>query len=124
MLVVYLESHGRSDLSFQIPWRFAGSVPGRELAISQIVARIPTALVSVLDLEVLGPTWQRSPAPASLQSLGDRWLAAATHAVLRVPSAVAPSGSNYLLNPDHPDFGEIQIGEPQPIDIDPRLASR
>ena len=35
MLIVYLLPHGGVMLSFQMPCRFAGCVPGRELAISR-----------------------------------------------------------------------------------------
>jgi hypothetical protein len=31
MLIVYFESHHGLELALQIPWRFAASVPGREL---------------------------------------------------------------------------------------------
>jgi len=41
--------------------------------------------------------------------------------VLKLPSAVVPSEFNYLLNPAHPDFGAIRIGEPQVFKADPRL---
>jgi hypothetical protein len=34
MLVVYLLSHHGFESSFQRPWRFAGSPPGRELETS------------------------------------------------------------------------------------------
>jgi hypothetical protein len=35
MLMVYLLSHGGLISSFQMPWRFAGCVPGRLLQISR-----------------------------------------------------------------------------------------
>ena len=36
MLVVYLLPHGGSIWSFQMPWRFAGCVPGRERTDHQV----------------------------------------------------------------------------------------
>jgi RES domain-containing protein len=41
--------------------------------------------------------------------------------MLRVPSAIVPEESNYLLNPGHPDFLSLKIGEPQDFTIDSRL---
>ena len=41
--------------------------------------------------------------------------------VLRVPSMVLPEEANYVLNPPHPDFGRIDIGEARPWHVDPRL---
>jgi len=39
---------------------------------------------------------------------------------LKVPSAIVPDEQNYLLNPDHPDFSKISIGDPVPFEIDLR----
>jgi RES domain-containing protein len=41
---------------------------------------------------------------STTRALGDTWIAARRSVVLRVPSVVMPSASNYLLNPNHPDF--------------------
>ena len=56
-----------------------------------------------------------------MQQLGDGWLNAGASAVLEVPSAVVEIESNYLLNPAHPDFRRIQIGEPSHFEFDLRL---
>lgn len=66
--------------------------------------------------------WTRSPAPAKLQSLGDAWLAGGKSVALKVPSAIVPMESNYVLNPDHPAFKKVKIGAPVPYPMDPRLA--
>lgn len=55
------------------------------------------------------------------RSLGDRWLAEAPTAVARVPSAILPSTSNYLLNPRHPDANDVEIAEAIRAPFDPRL---
>lgn len=66
--------------------------------------------------------WRSSPPPAPLQSIGTRWLTEQRRAVLAVPSAVLPIETNYLINPEHPDFKSIEIGEIKKLDIDPRLS--
>jgi len=38
-----------------------------------------------------------------------------------VPSAVVEAEWNVLLNPVHPDFGKVEIGEPQPFHYDERM---
>lgn len=68
--------------------------------------------------------WQAGPAPLSLQSIGDGWVAASVLAVLQVPSAVIPDESNFLLNPAHPEFSKLTIGKPSPFPFDPRLIAR
>lgn len=70
---------------------------------------------------VVPHNWQQEPAPSETKSLGDDWAMKATSAVLKVPSVVVPSESNYLLNPSHPDYRHIQINPGQPIRFDPRL---
>ena len=58
---------------------------------------------------------------AHLQTLGSDWLASRCSAVLAVPSAVIPDELNYLLNPQHPDFSKIEIGEARAFVTDLRL---
>jgi RES domain-containing protein len=41
--------------------------------------------------------------------------------VLTVPSVVIPREMNYLINPAHPQFGELAWDQPQPFRFDPRL---
>jgi RES domain-containing protein len=81
----------------------------------------PQALVRRIDPAALPAIWRRDPPPRKLQRLGDAWAAAAQSALLRVPSAVVPAESNFLLNPAHPDFRRVVIGKPQPFRFDRRL---
>lgn len=78
-------------------------------------------LVTTVDPARLPKSWRRSPSPATVQQVGDAWVAGGTSAVLRLPSVIVPSEWNYLLNPAHPDFAKITIGPKQPIKFDPRL---
>jgi RES domain-containing protein len=77
--------------------------------------------VKTIDAARLPRSWRRSPAPASVQRLGDVWAASGASAVLKVPSVIVPNEWNYLLNPGHVDFAKITIGPKQPIKFDPRL---
>ncbi len=52
---------------------------------------------------------------------GDQWLAERPTAVMQVQSALAPVGSNYLINPLHPDAGQIAIIAQAPFAFDARL---
>ncbi len=79
------------------------------------------ALVERLDPSMLPSGWRSNPAPSRTQTIGDAWAAERRSAVLVVPSTIVPVESNYLLNPDHPDFHRIAIGEPEPFDLDPRV---
>jgi hypothetical protein len=35
---------------------------------------------------------------------------------------IVPHESNFILNPEHPDFPSLEIGDPIDLDIDQRLA--
>ncbi len=86
-----------------------------------IPVRIAQPLIEVADS--LPDDRRRLPAPPSTRELGSLWIEASRSAVLRVPSIVVDGEFNYLLNPRHPDFARLEIGEPQPFSFDPRLSS-
>jgi len=54
------------------------------------------------------------------QKIGGVWLNEGLTALLRVPSAIVPEASNYLLNPLHPDAARIVIASAMPAAFDPR----
>ena len=65
--------------------------------------------------------WRRQPGPPELRDIGTRWAEAGETVVLQVPSAVVPGEHNFLVNPRHPDFGRLVIGEVEPFAFDERL---
>ena len=75
-------------------------------------------------LEILPADWRELAARERLQAIGTAWAKQLSSAVLAVPSAVIPAESNYLLNPLHPAFAKIEIGEPQTFITDLRLIKK
>ena len=65
--------------------------------------------------------WKALRWPSSTQRIGTRWFADRDSVLLEVPSAVVPYQRNYLINPEHPHFTELQIDGPRPFEIDARL---
>ncbi len=80
------------------------------------------SLVTRVDVAKLPRNWRNEPSPASLRSIGDRFISTAKTPVLAVPSVVVPEEWNYILNPNHPEFRRLQIGKVQRFKYDPRLA--
>src|SRR3954470_20208987 len=80
-------------------------------------------LVQELDRGSLPKDWRALPAPISTRLLGDEWLRHAKTAILRVPSIIVPEECNFLLNPAHPDFKQIEIGPASEFAFDGRLPS-
>lgn len=87
-----------------------------------IPAQLPQDISETrIAVEQLPQDWRTLGARDVLQAMGSEWLKAEQTAVLSVPSAVVPAERNYLLNPRHPDFVRIVIGEPQSLETDMRL---
>lgn len=74
-----------------------------------------------LDVKQLPKNWFYSPAPPECQAAGDSWLERGKTVALTVPSAVAKIERNVLLNPAHPDFARIIVGDLEAVAIDHRL---
>ena len=53
--------------------------------------------------------------------MGNEWAQGQQSLVLKVPSVVEPMESNYLINPLHPDYDALEIGDPTPLQLDARL---
>jgi len=84
--------------------------------------RIEDSIVTPLDPASLPKNWRHDPPPPDAQKIGDEWATNTRSAVLQVPSAIVPGEFNYLLNPRHPDFRKLKIGQPQLFFFDLRLA--
>lgn len=77
--------------------------------------------VQTLERRVLPARWRAQPPAPATRAIGDRFVAEAKQALLRVPSVVVPLESNYVINPAHPDFARARIGEPIRFPFDERL---
>jgi len=86
-----------------------------------IPAIFDAGLVEVVDRESIPADWRNLPAPYELQQIGDAWVDSMRTCILEVPSVIVPHESNYVLNPEHPDFETVEIGAPVDLEIDSRL---
>ncbi|GAB5521758.1 MAG: RES family NAD+ phosphorylase [Rhodothermales bacterium] len=74
------------------------------------------------SVDALPAGWNARPYGRASQAFGDQWLREQRSLVLSVPSIVNPYERNCLINPAHPYFGRIELGEPVPAPFDSRLA--
>ena len=65
--------------------------------------------------------WRDSPPPFEVQKIGDDWTKQNLSAVLRVPSAIISTESNYLINANHTYFPRMIYGKPHNFTFDERL---
>lgn len=89
---------------------------------SWVSLEIPDAILEYLAPGNLPKGWLAPETNSASQAVGDAWLRSHRTAALAVPSVITPGEWNYLLNPMHQRFSEIQIGETRPFQPDPRLA--
>src|SRR5689334_19893452 len=104
--IVYLADHPSSALLEMLVHL------GRDL----IPATYQLLRVSVPDDVVVETVDENLPADwrtkaMSSRELGDRWLDRSASVLLQVPSAISERGTNYLLNPAHPDAAKITVAE-------------
>ena len=84
----------------------------------------PERHVESIPLERLPDGWDAYPHDPATQEIGTRWFREERSVVLEVPSAVIPVAKNYLINPFHPHFHELERGDPTLFAWDARLFSR
>ena len=68
----------------------------------------------------LPPKWNSYPYSSETVNMGSEFVEK-DGLCLKVPSAIIPSESNYLLNPNHDDFEYIQLMDARPLILDSRL---
>lgn len=95
--------------------------PTRPLRYVAIKIEFAESLLERLPAAQLPSDWQRLPFSEATRNLGDAWLVEARSAVFAVPSVIIPEELSFLLNPAHPDFPNIAIGQPADFTFDPRL---
>jgi len=77
--------------------------------------------VSEVGEDDLPEGWNQHPPPSQSQRVGDRWASRKESVALKVPSVVVPYSYNYLLNPAHTAFPDVEIEPAEPFSVDERL---
>jgi len=85
---------------------------------------LPEEGVLALDLAALPKDFRERPVSGPARRIGDAWVREGASVALAVPSVIIPSERNYLLNPAHPDFSRVVIGEAAVFRMDERLGPR
>ncbi|OHX14261.1 RES family NAD+ phosphorylase [Chromobacterium sphagni] len=114
--IVYLADHSASSMLEMLVHSEFAALPD---TFTLLKVDIPDGLVQVLDLNELSADWRNDQ--EQTRALGDTWLAQAPSAVLRVPSALAVEGWNYLLNPVHSGAASCRIVDTIRAPLDSRF---
>jgi RES domain-containing protein len=96
----------------------ADAPPDLVLITAEVPHDLPEERIAADDLP---SQWRRSPAPSELARVGDEFVHRSERCLLIVPSALAPNESNWLLNPQHPEFRKVVVSRLEPLTYDPRM---
>lgn len=120
--VVYLAEHSALALLETMVHHEVGSIA--DLPDGYQLLRVEAGedvAIAELTSAVLPDDWRQNM--SWTQAAGSEWLTSGQTALLKVPSAILPHASNYLLNPSHPDAGHVRVTEIQRVPYDPRILS-
>jgi RES domain-containing protein len=81
-------------------------------------------LTKYFPVKNLPANWNAEPPIFQTMQIGDEWIRAGKSVALALPSVLSTSEVNFLLNPKHPDFKRIKIGQPREYRFDARLLNR
>lgn len=110
------ESYSLAVLENLVHWQSSALPPN----LLSVEVEIPLSIEQEeISADELPPSWPQDY--ALTREVGDDWYRRRTTAVLRVPSVVSPFESNLLFNQRHTDFDRLIVGEPAPVNLDPRL---
>lgn len=95
---------------------------GRYMKYACMHVSMPESIsMTTVNITELPEGWDETPISSLTMDIGTAWAKGLKTAVLKVPSAIIPVENNYLLNPQHPEFKQITIDEPQLFGFDPRI---
>jgi RES domain-containing protein len=90
-----------------------------------VAIEIPNSIkITLLDEVDLPRNWSTTVPTQITQKIGDKFINENKNLALRVPSATAQGDYNYLINPNHKDFGKLKIKKMELFSFDERLFVR
>lgn len=87
-------------------------------------AEIESEQEGVLAADELPEDWDALPASDATRVIGDTWLDAGSHVLLRVPSVVLPDSYYYVVNAAHPGMSDLKVVEVAPLLLDNQVLAR
>jgi RES domain-containing protein len=113
----------------------------KSLAVLESLTNTPPGILinyfSILTIEISGKffideipeeslpgNWNEFPAPGILARLGDKWLKEGQNLLLKIPSAIITSESNFIINPVLIDLKKVKIISTQKLELDKRIITQ
>jgi RES domain-containing protein len=88
-----------------------------------IVLKVPGSIsMEQISSDELPQHWYTRAGYAYCQNIGRKWVEEQKSCALKVPSSIIPEENNFLFNPKHPEFSQIEVSRIENFTFDPRLA--
>ena len=84
---------------------------------------VPDTSIKVIEKSELPSAWSSASPYSETDVLGSTWYQDRKDLLLQVPSAPAPTGTNYLINTTHALYKEVKLVKSYPYPIDHRFAN-
>ena len=95
---------------------------GLSLVFNILTIECPDTIeIKTIPLSHLPANWIDFDQMYLTQKIGEEWVRNNGSAIVQVPSSIVSEEVNYLINPKHPDFGQIKIVKTQPFVFDSRI---
>lgn len=120
-MVYTSESRALSLLEMAVHLDLAEDIPDDRMIV-EITIPDSIEIQEILSSD-LPADWSSYPPVAMTKKIGDDFVKYGESAVLKVPSAIIPEESNYLINPLHRDAKKIKVVTVYPLKLDKRLFS-
>jgi len=88
------------------------------LAVAEVPDDLARERVEVRDMPA---NWREAAAPPALARLGDEFAQRGERCILIVPAVLAPAENNWLINPAHSDYEQIDIHKVAALNYDLRM---
>lgn len=107
-----------------------------EIAVHTPLGNIPTdyelveisipdgVMLKEIEIKDLPDDWKSIPHAHSTQEIGNQFILDNEFLIFKVPSVIVPGDFNFLINPAHQKFTEVEITSIDPFEFDARLFSR
>jgi len=79
------------------------------------------ANINEISMNKLGTNWQLFEHMIVTQQIGDNWIKGAQSLLLKVPSSIIKGEFNFLINPAHPSFMDVELVKIENFEFDERI---
>ena len=87
-----------------------------------ITLEIPDNIsIKQIDSKLLAKNWMNFPYSNITQDIGKNFISKGDFLIIKVPSAVVQGDYNYLINPNHREFGKVRLICKERFNFDERL---